>query len=1108
MPRRQRLTLSWALAASIVGPGLVTAQSTANEAVSSQTLSLVASVAAAQSESQGEPALLSAPARLVVENVSLETALRQLSAVSGVQLDFSPSGLSTRSAVRCDCARATVREALETLLAGTGLRYTALRQHILIARAPRTAGAPADQPGRTISGRVVEDATSEPLGSAAVIIKGTTIGTHTKSDGTFSVTAPDSAVTLQARVIGFLAREIRVESGQASVEFRLTRDVLHLNEVVVTSQATGVARRNAANAVATVNAEELNQAPSQSVDLALQGKVVGADIESNTGAPGGGMQIRLRGITSVIGSATPLYVVDGVIVSNVSIEPATNLLTRASPRQGIAGNEDNPTNRIADLDPADIENIEILKGASAAAIYGSKASNGVIIITTKRGKAGSTRYNIRQNFGVSTIARKLGSRTFNNVEEADSAFGPIAEQYFVPGKVYDNEDALAGRKPLSSETMISVNGGNESTQFFASGLLNRDPGIIQNTFYNKSAGRLNLDHSIGSKLNLTLGDELIHSNTGRGLSNNDNVGAVFYAVLPFTPSFFNLSPTTGVYPANPFAPSNPIQTAALLHNYEEVWRNVLSFTADWSLFRTNTQALKVIGTGGADVFGQKNTVFAPPALQFEANNGLPGFYALSKSENINANVGAYAVHTFTPASGKFGTTTTLGVQDESQSLDVGRTLAQNLIGGLPNAGTGTAVQVAEDIENIQDIGIFGQEEVLALNDRLLLTVGGRADQSSANSDTKRLYFFPKAAASYRFSNVAPGVIEELKLRAAYGESGNRPLFGQKYTLLASENIEALPGLAPTVNTSAPVLQPERQREVELGFDAQLFHNKATFEATVYQKTITDLLLQRTLSPSSGFLSQFFNGGTMRDRGLELGLTVAPYTGRFFDWTVRTTVYHDASVVQNLPVPAFVGLGFGTDLGTNEIQQGKSATQIVGNLTLPDGSIVVGQVGDFNPRAIVSLQNTMRYRNWHLGLLFSWKDGGDNINVTKLTYDQAQTSPDYADKIVVDGVTWDKGAYRLAQFPGHTGIYVEDASYVKLRELNLTYDLPTAFTSRLLRGAHTLSFTFSARNLITFTHYDGTDPEVSHFGNQPIARNFELFAFPASRSFWLGINAGF
>jgi hypothetical protein len=157
---------------------------------------------------------------------------------------------------------------------------------------------------------------------------------------------------------------------------------------------------------------------------------------------------------------------------------------------------------------------------------------------------------------------------------------------------------------------------------------------------------------------------------------------------------------------------------------------------------------------------------------------------------------------------------------------------------------------------------------------------------------------------------------------------------------------------------------------------------------------------------------------------------------------------------------------------------------------------------------MSLQNTFRYGDFHLGALLSWKDGGDNINVTKLTYDEAQTSPDYADKIVVNGVTWDKGAYRVAQFPGHTGIYVEDASYVKLREVNLTYDLPARWASRMLRGVKSLAFTLSGRNLITFTHYDGTDPEVSHFGNQPIARNFELFAFPASRSVWLGVQAGF
>ena len=967
--------------------------------------------------------------------------------------------------------------------------------------------ASAAAQGRSLSGRVIDQATGQPIVSAEVTVPGTTTGTHTKDDGTFKLQIPDSAVTVRVRLIGFLVKETRVPVEQSTLDVSLTRDVLHLEEVVVTSQATSVARRNAANAVATVNAADLVQAPARGIDAALQGKVVGAEISSNTGAPGGGMQIRLRGITSVIGSATPLYVVDGVIVSDASIAPATNLLTLASPRQGISGNQDNPTNRISDLDPSDIETVEVLKGASAAAVYGSKASNGVVVITTKRGKAGKSRYSVSQNVGITGVTRELGTRTFDNVEDAVAVFGPNAANFFVAGKTYDNEDALVGHHPISSQTNVSASGGSEGTQYYASAYLNREPGIIDNTFYNKAGLRLNIDHNVGSRFKIQLGNQLVHSESGRGLSNNDNAGAVFYAVLPFTPNFFNLSPVNGVYPNNPFAPSNPLQTAALMNNDEEVWRDVASLTATLNLFDTGKQSLKFVGTGGVDAFHQKNSVFAPPELQFEAASGLPGLAALSKTDNLNGNVGVYAVHSFNPESKSFTATTTLGSQYESFALNTGRTLAQNLIGGLPNVGTGTAVQVAEDIQNIKDVGVFGQEEILTLDERLLLTVGVRGDQSSANSDSKKLYWYPKAAASYRFP-VAAGFLEEIKFRAAYGESGNRPLYGQKFTTLTALNIEGLPGLAPGLSTSAEDLRPERQREIETGFDARLFKNKATLEFTWYQKTITDLLLQRTLSPSTGYLSQFFNGGTLRDRGVEAALTVAPYAGKSLDWTFTASAYHDSGIITDLPVPAFVGLGFGTNLGTNKIEQGKSATQIVGNITEPDGSIVVGQVGDFNPKVIMSLQNTLRYQRVHLGFLWSWKVGGDNINVTKLTYDQAGTSPDFADPITVDGEETTKGAYRLSQFPGHTGVYVEDGSYLKLREVNLSYDVPVAWVRQRLGGIQSLSLTLSGRNLLTFTHYDGTDPEVSHFGNQPIARNFELFAFPASRTFWFGVNAEF
>ena len=277
------------------------------------------------------------------------------------------------------------------------------------------------------------------------------------------------AVQLQVRRIGFRPRTVAVPAAEATADVVLERDVLQLSEQIVTGQATSVARQNAANDVATVSAEELTRAPTPTLENALQGKVAGALVQQNSGAPGGGMQIQLRGVTTINAASGPLYVVDGVIVSNDAIASGANAITAAA-GGGNASNQDNPVNRIADLNPADIERIEILKGASASAIYGSKASNGVIIITTKRGTVDRPTFGLTQRVGTYQLANKIGSRTWTL---------PGVYDYFAPktagdsanlrgefgtGATTDYEEFLFGQKGLSYETNASVRGGTASTR--------------------------------------------------------------------------------------------------------------------------------------------------------------------------------------------------------------------------------------------------------------------------------------------------------------------------------------------------------------------------------------------------------------------------------------------------------------------------------------------------------------------------------------------------------------------------------------------------------------------------------------------------------------------
>ena len=279
---------------------------------------------------------------------------------------------------------------------------------------------------RVITGKVADSLTNEVIPAGQVSLQGSTIGTTIKDDGTFTIAVPQRDVLLMVRSIGFKRRDVAVPTSQSSVALTLARDYFQLEAIVVTGQATGVERRNLANAVASVSAEQLVKSPAASVEQNLQGKIAGAYINQNNGAPGGGNIVRMRGVTSIIGSYQPLYVVDGVIVSNVEVGRGTNQVTRANigfssnaivPRSD-QDNQDNAINRVADLNPNDIENIEVLKGAAASAIYGSKASNGVILITTKRGRYSAPQFSVTQRVGGSYISNKYTTRCFSSAAEA------------------------------------------------------------------------------------------------------------------------------------------------------------------------------------------------------------------------------------------------------------------------------------------------------------------------------------------------------------------------------------------------------------------------------------------------------------------------------------------------------------------------------------------------------------------------------------------------------------------------------------------------------------------------------------------------------------------
>jgi hypothetical protein len=698
---------------------------------------------------------------------------------------------------------------------------------------------------------------------------------------------------------------------------------------------------------------------------------------------------------------------------------------------------------------------------------------------------------VTQRFGFFEAAHLLGQRQFPTLADAlqFSADTALVTSVYQQGRSFNFEDELYGRKPLSTETSASVSGGSEGTQYFISGLVKDDGGIATNTGYKKQAVRANIDQDLGSGIQLSVNTNVIHSKSKRGLSNNDNSGTSPYLVFPFTPSFFNLEPTNGVFPANPFERSNPLQTFSLLQNDEDVWRILGTVTARWSVLQSAHSNLQLIGIGGADYFDQRNNFVSPPELQYEPNDGQPGTVVLTKAQNRNLNLSVNATHTLTPGSESWQATTSAGVQYEDRELNSTQILGRTLLAGT-SPDLAASVTPFSEIEPVRDLGIFGQEELLLLDRKLLLTAGIRADRSSSNGNTGKYFFYPKAAASYRM--VKPfGGVDEMKLRAAYGQTGNRPVFGTKYVSDSTATIGGNFGTLIPIQAGDPTIKPERQKEYEGGVDATLGNGRVDLSLTLYQRNISDLILVQTIAPSIGQqFRAFSSSSTLRNRGVEASLGVQPIRTRDASWLFRTTFALNRSKITHLSVPTFQTGGFGTSLGTFQIEEGKSATQIAGR---------EGVVGDAYPKFQMSFTNDIDYKALSLGFLFDWKQGGDIINLTEFLYDAGQNSKDFETA----------GRQRQIDFASKTGVYVQDGSYLKLREVTLAYTLPSHITSSLFgSNMRYARLSLSGRNLLRFTGYRGLDPEVSNFGNQAIVRNVDVAPFPPSRSFFLSIDLGF
>ena len=1027
-----------------------------------------------------------------------------------------------------------------------------------------TAAPAASQISRQISGTVVGASSKRPVAEASIVAVGAGAATRTNSEGKFTLTVSAADIRLLVRAIGFVRKEVAVPVSQLTVTIELAEDIFRLEEIVTTGQATSITKKNATTSSVTVVAEDLVRAPAQSLDQALQGKVPGAQVFLNGGGPGGGAQIQIRGASSILGNSQPLFVLDGAIISNDGFSGGLNALSFATGGSGVTtSNQDAIVNRLSDINPNEIESIEILKSAAATAIYGSRATNGVVVIKTKRGTAGATRVNLTQRVGTQSPLRLMGTRMFSTVQQVlDIPFGnglsgadwlhatfpsgniPASANIDLAKQFYSNKDP-------SFETVASVTGGSERFQFFSSVTNRNETGLAPNTGARLQAFRFNGDQKFSKYFSLQLSGNVTRNILDRGVSGNENNCSSPIYCMAYTPGVIDLSQKSalGAYPINVFngggvGSSNWFDEFDNIKNRQSIFRQLTSGTLTFTPLENQSNRVVLSMVGGLDHYVQDSYILSPPFLQLEGFDGFKGRVVQSTVNGLNYNAMFNTVWVYTGMKGT-SFTTSGGASLERQQTNFYDILARGLLPGQTNVQQGSApIAVTQQFQEFRDQAVFANEQILTLDGKLSVNAGLRADRSSAIGDRSKFYVFPRGSASYNFGALGP--FSSLKLRGGVGRSGNRPRFGDRDLLGTPVLVGGQQGIIVPGTVGNALIKPETLTEFEGGVDVTFLQERVQLEATYYQRNISDLLLNPAVAPSSGFGAVVRNAGKLQTKGAEIGLTVVPYNKNNLQWTAITSFQKNNQTVTDLPafIPPFNPSGGNSGSTRPRIIDGQVTTKIwgltpyVNGVRQPVGYTYlkfVGQpfpaglksldsiVGDANPKFQMYFNNQVTYKRLTLGFSVDWRKGGDVFNFTQEILDEGGVSKDYDDKVTLENAPRGTTAEVIAALPAGTKlaefrlsayqeggrdarVYTQDGGYVRLRDISLSLDAPRAWAKSI--GAGSMRFSLQGRNVLMFTKYTGFDPENVRRGSQNIRQAMDLASFPGSRQFYFSIDLGF
>jgi TonB-linked SusC/RagA family outer membrane protein len=975
---------------------------------------------------------------------------------------------------------------------------------------------------QVITGIVSSAEDDQPLPGVNVVIKGTNTGVITDLEGAYSIEITADAMALVFSFVGMQTQEIAI-NGQTEINVSLETELTGLEEVVVVGYGTTI-KTELTGAISKVSGEDLQKVPSSTFESGLQGKTSGVLMTSTTGKLGEAFNIRVRGTNSITASNQPLYVIDGMIISSEDF--------------GIETNQ--PMNPLITIDPNDIQSIEVLKDASASAIYGSRGANGVVIITTKSGKKGERS---QVNFGYSFSSHQptnriemlnadeyveLFSEAFENSGWAEPGEGETFLREFVFSPIdtadVDWQDYAFKDHALSHEAYLNVTGGSEKSSYFAGISYSDQEGLLIKNNLKRTNGRINFDHTVSRYFDISV--KLNYAQTILDRVADDNAFATPMQLIA-------QSPLTPAYLEDGEPNANTIYFNSLLaekYNKSQVntGRTIGSFMANLHFI---PEVLKFTSMVGIDNFNQREEERQSP----KTDDGQPAGNGTYRSiQNVNMMADNYLSFKKT-FSDVHVIDAVLGISYQEQRYTQGGIQAKT----FPN-------DAFQDLDGASENSYFSSENRrttflsyfsranIKLANRYLISASYRLDGSSRFGEDSRFGNFYSLSGGWIVTeeNFIKNVawISFLKPRVSYGVTGNAgiPDYGYLNLVDAWHYTNQTGFYASQIGRAD--LRWEKTAQLDVGLDFGFIHNRLSGEIDYYSKKTSDMLLERSVPMTSGYTEILENVGTMENSGLELVLNATPVSGNFV-WNIHFNITFNKNKVTHLIEPITyeqnrveegqpIGFFYMPEYAGVDPDNGDALYYTeTGETTNDYSEAEFRNVGDPNPKMYGGFANTFSFRGFDLNIFFQFVQGNEIYRMQGIFSSNNagwldNQTKDQMNRWQSPGDITDVPQARFGESNGDrmSSRYIEDGSYLRLKDVTLGYNLPGSFTQKFY--VQKMRLYISGLNLLTFTKFNGWDPEVTRTGTRRtqtmmnVQQGVEYYSTPQAKGFTFGVNVTF